>query len=658
MSIKTKLIGAVVALLVVSIVSLLAISNYEFAEENYQSARKQVQTSSDGLDRVLEDYKQDLLISGKAMAATPGLPEALAAVDREKVVSLLGSYAKQMDVDVVIAVNAQGIVAARTHDEKFGDNIGDRSYIVDAFRGKDSSFMESTAITKLSMRGVVPVRNTAGNIVGALVCGRNMLTGNFVDTVKQFFGVEATIFIGDTRETTTLMQSGKRVIGTKASPAIAERVLQKGEIYIGETELLGSSFMTLYKPLIIAEGDRPIGMYFVGQSREADIAERNSMILKNIVVAIMLLIISIAITFYIVSKIIKPVPILAKLVEAMSAGDMRQDVQINSSDELGKLSDQFNKMRKMLGGLIGQLIDSSNTLASSSEQLSSNAENSSSSIEQITKLVSNMAQDAAKQVMIAEQANETISEMSQKIGQTSGEAEKIAVLTKETVGTTENGRQAISQAVGQMNRIVTETEKVQNAVGQLSESSVQINQIIEVISAIAGQTNLLALNAAIEAARAGEQGRGFAVVAEEVRKLAEESESAAVKIKTLLQANQTNIDLAVEAMQSNADNVKEGIDVVDAAGKSFNDITSSIVQVTERIGDIVKAVESLNKQAKEVNTLSVDINDISRQAANEAENILAVIEEQTAANSELMTASNALAQLADNLKGQVAYFKV
>ena len=658
MSIKAKLIGAVVFLLVVLIGALLGISNYEFAENNRQATIKQMQASMNGLDQVAASYKQDLLSSGKAMSFSPGLPEALTALDRERVVAMLDGYAKQMDVDVVIAVNAQGFVAARTHDPKFGDNIGDRSYIKDAFNGKESFFIESTAITKLSIRGVVPVRNSAGNIVGALIFGRNMLTGTFVDSVKRFCDVEATIFVGDTRESTTIMQGGKRAVGTKASPAVIEKVLQKGENHIGEVELFGKPFITLYKPLVVKEGDKPIGMYFVGRSLETEIAERNELILKNVVVASILLAIGAVLTFLLVSRIIKPISVIAKAVDAMSVGDMRQDADVTSSDELGTLAKQFNKMRKMLSGLMGQLVDSANTLASSSEQLFSNAENSSYSIEQVTKLVSNMAQAAAKQVMTAEQAKKTIDEMSQKIGQTSTEAEKIAQLTKEAVVTTEDGRQAIDHAVGQMNRIVTETQKVQSAVGQLSNSSAQINEIIGVISSIAGQTNLLALNAAIEAARAGEQGRGFAVVAEEVRKLAEESETATVKIKALLQVNQSNINLAVQAMQSNSDNVKEGIAVVDTAGKSFNDIAFGVVQATERISDIAKAVESLNKQAREVNVLSVDINDVSRQTAGEAENILAVIEEQTAANSELMTASSALARLADKLKEQVDYFKI
>lgn len=658
MSIKTKLISVVVVLLIVAVASLLVISNYEFAQENYNRTLSRVQISSNGFDKVIESYKRDLNIASKTMAATPGLAEAIANSDREKVLSLLANYVKEMDVDVVTVVDTKGVVTARTHDNKFGDNIMDRSYVVDALKGKETSSMESTALVKLSLRSVVPVKNNAGEIAGALICGRNMLTGKFVDTVKQLFDVEATIFINDTRETTTFMDNGKRATGTKASQAVVEKVLQKGEIYIGEAEIFGKPFVTIYKPLFFKEGDKPVGMYFIGQSRVQEIVTRNEIIMTNIFAAVILLLISIGVVFFLVSRIISPIPILAKAVDSMSKGDLREDIKIDSSDELGKLSGQFNKMRKILGELIGEVINSSHTLAASSQQLSNNAENSNFSSEQITQHASDMVQDASKQVTSVERTRTAISLMTENMKQTSSEAEQIAELTEETVEATENGRGAINQAVGQMNTIVSETKKVQAAIGKLSESSAQINQIIEVISAIAGQTNLLALNAAIEAARAGEQGRGFAVVAEEVRKLAEESETAAVKIKVLLQANHSDIELAVEAMQSNAENVQEGIAVVDVAGKTFGEITVAVNEMKSKIGEIVSSVKSVRSEMTMVSDATAEVYDVSKATASKAENILAVVEEQNAINQEMTIASTDLAKLANNLQEQIAYFKI
>ena len=103
------------------------------------------------------------------------------------------------------------------------------------------------------------------------------------------------------------------------------------------------------------------------------------------------------------------------------------------------------------------------------------------------------------------------------------------------------------------------------AIRELGAKSEQIEGIVATITGIAEQTNLLALNAAIEAARAGEQGRGFAVVAEEVRKLAEESQSAAASIATLVGEIQNETAKAVEVVEDGARRTEDGVATVEQA---------------------------------------------------------------------------------------------
>ena len=113
---------------------------------------------------------------------------------------------------------------------------------------------------------------------------------------------------------------------------------------------------------------------------------------------------------------------------------------------------------------------------------------------------------------------------------------------------------------------------------KLGERSQEIGAIVDAISDLAGQTNLLALNAAIEAARAGEQGRGFAVVAEEVRKLAEESHSAAQKISMLINDIQTDTGKAVESMNEGRDIVVQGAHSVDELRHVFHEIQDIVAE--------------------------------------------------------------------------------
>ena len=240
----------------------------------------------------------------------------------------------------------------------------------------------------------------------------------------------------------------------------------------------------------------------------------------------------------------------------------------------------------------------------------------------------------------------------------SANANEISDTAAKSAGAAQEGSEAVSKAVSQMGTIeqtVTESAKV---VAKLGERSKEIGQIVATISGIAGQTNLLALNAAIEAARAGEQGRGFAVVAEEVRKLAEQSETAAKQIAGLIGEIQQDTDSAVIAMDAGTKEVRIGAAVVDVAGKSFNDIFRAINDISGQMREISAAMEDLASGSQQIVTSVRDIDAISKEIAEESQTVSAATQEQSATTQEIASSSHALARMAEELSSAVSKFKV
>jgi methyl-accepting chemotaxis protein len=145
-----------------------------------------------------------------------------------------------------------------------------------------------------------------------------------------------------------------------------------------------------------------------------------------------------------------------------------------------------------------------------------------------------------------------------------------------------------------------------------------------VIDGIAFQTNILALNAAVEAARAGEQGRGFAVVAAEVRNLAQRSAGAAKEIKALI--------------GESVDKVDTGARLVDAAGKTMEEIVGSVKKVSDLIAEIAAASEEQDAGIQQVNTAVTQMDQVVQQNAS-------LVEEATAATESMKVQAASLLQM-------------
>ncbi len=188
------------------------------------------------------------------------------------------------------------------------------------------------------------------------------------------------------------------------------------------------------------------------------------------------------------------------------------------------------------------------------------------------------------------------------------------------------------------------TEQVTTAIRSLADKSDEIGGIVSTIGGIAEQTNLLALNAAIEAARAGEQGRGFAVVAEEVRKLAEESQSAAGTISSLIEQIQGETSRTVELVEDAAARSQAGAEVVGTARDAFDRISDAVADVSDRIAAIAAATN--------------DVAGVAEQSSASAEQVSASTEQTSASTQQIAASAQDLARTAEELEHLVQQFRL
>lgn len=379
--------------------------------------------------------------------------------------------------------------------------------------------------------------------------------------------------------------------------------------------------------------------------------------IEIMILAAISLLISIIIATAFGRRVAKNIQLTVREMDTFSEGNLHAHLQFKTKDEFAHLAESFNSMSDKLRQMMKQVGNSSEQVAATSEQLTASSLEVTQATEVVTESIQDIAQGIDEQDTLTGDVRNLSAHILKKMNDISTSIQNVNDATVETKNMASLGRSSVHDATVQMDEISANTSELNTRVEDLDDNSAAIVAAVNVIKSIATQTNLLAINASIEAARSGEHGKGFAVVAEEVRKLADESNLAAVEIEKVVAQITDSTRIIEEDMVNSNDSVHVGRDKVNVARDNFIQIDDAITDVQAQTELITAAIRTIHQDIEKLVQEIDYIGEVSMKSSRHVQSVAASSEEQNAAMEEVAAASTHLAKMAIDLQESIQTFK-
>ncbi|NLK00172.1 MAG: HAMP domain-containing protein, partial [Clostridia bacterium] len=356
-----KRIGFVLALVCVCGILLIGTVSIIYMSSSSKNvldevAEAQSKDALTAMDTILNHYRMESKIAAVNLSENKDIIQAF---DKGNLVTLLGVANRMirdigLGVDFITFTDEEGRVMAGTNTDRAGDSLHCQDSVILALDGKVSTQVEFCNKIGLCVRAGAPIRNASGQIIGVASAGYSLLNPAFVERMKAMTGNEVSVFVGDERANTTVREGVKAAVGTKMEPHISQVVLEEGDIYMGKSLVLGSSYMVAHKPIFDAQG-RIIGAFATGVSTEEINALRQKAIVRAVGVELILIAAVIFVfLIYVRNSITKPLVDMAEAAVQIAEGDLDVEIMHQSNNELGVLA---GALQAMVGKLKGYIVD-------------------------------------------------------------------------------------------------------------------------------------------------------------------------------------------------------------------------------------------------------------------------------------------------------------
>ena len=670
------IVTLMIAVIICIIVYIVSVQSDQLVEK---IAAKEVAADNVTFVKELERLKQEALTSAELIAKSHDVVKAITSGDREMLKKVLKDQSGQLDLITVCDVN--GNVIARMHSDQKDDLVLNQKALATALAtGKGMSTIERGTVVGLSTRGSAVILDFDGNTIGALTCGHDLSDNKYVDSVKSSTSNEATFFEGDTRISSTLIdEKGNRVVGTKASDTVVEKVIKQKQHFSLQITLFGNEYFAHYSPLIV--DNEVVGMLFtgvpIGEALGLQQAMMNWVIAAGIICGIVCIVLVIIFNIFAVSRPLKKIDLFAERIRNGDIGVAKSTeatLNIRSRDEIGEVARALEAAYAHLRGYVREISDRMHglndgdlvtesaydfdgdfilirdainehirTLNHTMTEINNSSMRVAASAKHIDETSSSLATGASQMADGAQSLADGALKQSEYVQELSSSVAEIADKTKENVDMTGQAAQLADNIITIAEAGNRKMDEMITAVNDINEASTSVSNIMETISGIAEQTNLLALNAAIEAARAGEHGKGFAVVAEEVRKLAAQSEEAVKETSTIIHASIEKAELGTRIAGEMAESLAEIVE-------GINESSRLNMEIAKASAEQLTGIAHINASVNQVADIIQNNSAVAQENAATAEESAAAAEESAAASGEMSSQYDILKELITQFK--------